>query len=535
MRYKHESMLPLGAFKQRGSVGNRSMRLHGGDGYVPDWEESRRMEAEHAARLAAQGYMRAQEDLNRQRAFEAAQAQAAANAAAQAAAAAQAQADQVRNAEAQQAAQQRADEMARQAAAAQVQASYVAAPQTYAPPPVPTAPTINTAGLTATTPNWTGTPTVYTDANGNVKGVYTSQGVVPVESLNPLVPKGEQITADTLVQAVNADGQKLYLSDMTDPNSVTTQNTGIPAIGGTVAEQAFVPPKDNSVFGTIGGDLLEAAKDPAFHKFLAAAAAITGGGLALNSAYGVGGLGAELGTATAFPIKDVGLLGASDLGAGGMSAAEAIAAAAEGGLGAEFGVQGALGGSELLGAAGAGGLTDAQAALLMEQGVLPAGMQSPAAVAGAGLTDAQAALLMEQGILPSGMQTPAGSWWQSLIPEGAAGSLIKGGLTLGGLAAAQALAPKASTTGAGSQNLSAEQLQAIVAGMPSAMGNYLNMANTPYAGGVGVPGAANQNLINLFPGFSLPTAGPFYGAGRFGDYYAPQAASTTPISPTGLV
>ena len=171
----------------------------------------------------------------------------------------------------------------------------------------------------------------------------------------------------------------------------------------------------------------------------------------------------------------------------------------------------------------------------MEQGVLPAGMQTPAAVAGAGLTDAQAALLMEQGILPSGMQTPAGSWWQSLIPEGAAGSLIKGGLTLGGLAAAQALAPKASTTGAGSQNLSAEQLQAIVAGMPSAMGNYLNMANTPYAGGVGVPGSANQNLINLFPGFSLPTAGPFYGAGRFGDYYAPQAASTTPISPTGLV
>ena len=476
------------------------------DGYEMSYEEARQLEAEHAARLAAKGYGRAQEDLNRQRAFEAAQAQAAANAAAQAAAAAQAQADQVRNAEAQQAAQQRADEMARQAAAAQVQASYVAAPQTYAPPPVPTAPTINTAGLTATTPNWTGTPTVYTDANGNVKGVYTSQGVVPVESLNPLVPKGEQITADTLVQAVNADGQKLYLSDMTDPNSVTTQNTGIPAIGGTVAEQAFVPPKDNSVFGTIGGDLLEAAKDPAFHKFLAAAAAITGGGLALNSAYGVGGLGAELGTATAFPIKDVGLLGASDLGAGGMSAAEAIAAAAEGGLGAEFGVQGALGGSELLGAAGAGGLTDAQAALLMEQ-----------------------------GILPSGMQTPAGSWWQSLIPEGAAGSLIKGGLTLGGLAAAQALAPKASTTGTGSQSLSAEQLQAIVAGMPSAMGNYLNMANTPYAGGVGVPGSANQSLINLFPGFSLPTAGPFYGAGRFGDYYAPQAASTTPISPTGLV
>jgi len=504
-------MLPIGAFKQRGSVGNRSMRLHGGDGYIPDFEEARRMEAEHAARLASQGFMRAQQDLDRQRAFEAAQALAAANAAAQAAAAAQAQADQVRNAEAQKAAQQRADEMARQAAAAQVQASYVAAPQTYAPPPVPTAPTINTAGLTATTPNWTGTPTVYTDANGNVKGVYTSQGVVPVESLNPLVPKGEQITADTLVQAVNADGQKLYLSDMTDPNSVTTQNTGIPAIGGTVAEQAFVPPKDNSVFGTIGGDLLEAAKDPAFHKFLAAAAAVAGAGLGANALLGAP---EALGGATAFPVDMGGLLTPTELGA------------ATGAAGVtDVGVLGS----------GAAGLTDAQAAALMEAGILPAEMQVPAAIAGSGLTDAQAALLMEQNILPAGMQSPAGSWWQSLIPEGATGSLIKGGLTLGGLAAAQALAPKPSTTGTGSQNLSAEQLQAIVAGMPSAMGNYLNMANTPYAGGVGVPGSANQSLVNLFPGFSLPTAGPFYGAGRFGDYYAPQAASTTPISPTGLV
>jgi hypothetical protein len=313
-----------------------------------------------------------------------------------------------------------------------------------------------------------------------------------------------------LVQAVNADGQKLYLSDMTDPNSVTTRNTGIPAIGGTVAEQAFVPARDNSVFGTIGGDFVDMAKDPAFHKFLAAAAAITGGGLAINAA-----LGAPSAVATAFPVEMGGLLTPTELGAVGA---------------------GATGGTGALGAAG--GLTDAQAALLMEQGVLPAGMQTPAAVAGAGLTDAQAALLMEQGILPASMQTPAGGVLgslQSLIPEGVAGSLIKGGLTLGGLAAAQALTPKPSTTGTGSQSLSAEQLQAIVAGMPSAMGNYLNMANTPYAGGVGVPGSANQSLINLFPGFSLPTAGPFYGAGRFGDYYAPQAASTTPISPTGLV
>lgn len=516
-------MLPLGAFSQRGSVGNRSMRLHGGDGYVPDWEEARRMEAEHAAYLAAQGYGRAQEELNRQRAWEAEQAQAAANAAAQAAAQAQAQADQVRNAEAQAAAQQRADEMARQAQAAQVQASYVAAPQNYAPAPTPEKATIDTAGLTAGTEDWKGTPTIYKDANGNVKGVRTSFGIVPIESLNPLVPKGGQITADTLVQAMNSDGQKLYLSDINDPNSITTRNTGIPAIGGTVAEQAFIPAKDNSLFGTIGGDFATAAKDPAFWKFLAAAASIGGLGYGINEAFGVGGLGAEGAVATAFPVAEAGLLPATELGAvgagtagaagassaaGGMSAAEALAAAAEGGLGAEFGVQGALGGSELLGAAGAGGLTDAQAAMLMEQGILPASMQTPAA---GGL----------------------GSLFEGL----GSNSLLQSGLALGGAAAASALAPKAGTTGSGSQSLSAEQLKAIVDAMPSAMDKYISSANKPgYTGlgsGTGTP--PNISLANLFPGFSLPTAGPFYGAGRFGSQYAPQAASNTPIFPTGLV
>ena len=71
--------------------------------------------------------------------------------------------------------------------------------------------------------------------------------------------------------------------------------------------------------------------------------------------------------------------------------------------------------------------------------------------------------------------------------------------------------------------------------MPSAMGQYMSLAGNPYGYGGGTIDSANANLANLFPGFSLPTAGPYFGAGRFGDAYAPQALPTAPISPTGLV
>jgi hypothetical protein len=488
--------------------------MAGDSGYEMSEEEGRQLQAEHAARLAAQGYPRAQQELDAQNAFQAAQAAQAIQETQQAAAQAQARADTLVGTPVYEAAQAVANDLMQQAATQQVQQAYYQNPSAFTG--ATQAPrTISTEGLTAANLDWRGQPTLYLDSSGNVKGVYTSAGVVPVDSLNVL-SGGKPVTADTLVQATTEDGQKLYLSDPNDPSSQTTRNTGIPAIGGTVAQQAFFMPKDSSGFGTIAGDFAGMAKDPAFWKFLASAAAITGGGLALNSAFGVGGLGAA-GGATAFPVAEAGLLGATELGAagaGGMSAAEALTAAANaGGLGAEFGVQGALGG---LGAAGAGGMSAAEALALASEGGLGAefGVQGALAANPSWLAAIEAAL-----------------------PAGAMGSLVKGGLTLGGLAALSALAPKQGGGGStgGTPSLSADQLKAIVSTMPSAMGQYMSLAGNPYGYGGGTIDSANANLANLFPGFSLPTAGPYFGAGRFGDYYAPQALPTAPISPTGLV
>lgn len=356
-----------------------------------------------------------------------------------------------------------------QAQQVQMQAAMEAA---YAAPQV----SVDTAGLTGAAPNIQGTPTVYYDAGGNVAGVLSQNGVVTPSSMNAILKPGEVPTVNTPVQMVDAEGVRLYLRDANDPQSVTYTNTGIPAIAGTLGESAYRPVEDRGPLGTIGSDFAGMAKDPAFWKFLASAAAITGGGLLANAAIGAPGS-----VATAFPVADAALLPATELGAagavGGMSPAEALAAASQGGLGAEFGVQGAL--------------------------------------------------AANPGLMAS---------LEAMLPAGAMGSLIKGGLTLGGLAALSSLAPKASTGGSSSTpSLSADQLKAIVSSMPSAMGQYVSMAGNPYGYGGGTIDSANANLANLFPNFSLPTTGPFYGAGRFGDYYAPQAASTTPISPTGLV
>jgi hypothetical protein len=343
---------------------------------------------------------------------------------------------------------------------------------TYAAPQV----SVDTAGLTGAAPNIKGTPTVYYDAAGNLAGVLSQNGVVTPQSMNAILQAGQAATAATPVQMVDAEGVRLYLRDANDPQSVTYTNTGIPAIAGTLGESAYRPVENRGPLGTIGSDFAGAARDPAFWKFLASAAALGTGAYLAPALEGAGAV------ATAFPVEMGGLLPATELGAAGATGATAA------GLGGYAGT-------------GAGEFIAADAAA--------------------------SAAAANPGFLAS---------IEAALPAGAMGSLIKGGLTLGGLAALSALAPKqgGGSTG-GTPSLSADQLNAIVSSMPSAMGNYLSMASNPFGYGGGTIDSANANLANLFPNFSLPTTGPFYGAGRFGDAYAPQAASTAPISPTGLV
>jgi len=216
--------------------------------------------------------------------------------------------------------------------------------------------------------NFEGTPTQFYDDTG-LRGILTRDGKIKdVSSFNPIVKAGEKITADTPIQQVDDEGVLLY----SDGEGVTRRNTGIPAIGGTLGDQSYMREiKNKGVFGTIGGDLLGVAKDPAFHKFLMAAAAIGTGGLALNAAYGVGGLGAAGGlgagaglgpVATAYPVTGGGLIAGTELaplaaggvGAGGMGAAGA------GGVGGGLGGLGGAGGAGGTGIAGTG-ITGAQA------------------------------------------------------------------------------------------------------------------------------------------------------------------------------
>lgn len=133
------------------------------------------------------------------------------------------------------------------------------------------------------------------------------------------------------------------------------------------------------------------------------------------------------------------------------------------------------------------------------------------------LTAEEAENLMKYNILPADMQVPAGNFLDkinSLFPEGAVGNVLKSALVAGGLSAASALMPKQGTSSEGG-GFTAEQLQAIVAGMPSAMQDYITMAQGTGAptSGFGQFGVA-QGLPNLFPNYVLPTTGQ-YGAGRF--------------------
>jgi hypothetical protein len=134
--------------------------------------------------------------------------------------------------------------------------------------------------------------------------ISTRFGERDVSLFRPIASDGQPITGSTPTQLIDPDSNMpVFLSDPNDPTSYTYDNTGTPAIGGTLEQQAAIyrPIENKGVFGTLGGDLLSAVKDPYFHKFLAATAAIAGGGMALNSAYGVGGLGTT--GATSIPVN----------------------------------------------------------------------------------------------------------------------------------------------------------------------------------------------------------------------------------------
>lgn len=145
------------------------------------------------------------------------------------------------------------------------------------------------------------------------------------------------------------------------------------------------------------------------------------------------------------------------------------------------------------------------------------------------LTLQEAEDLMRYNILPADMQTPAVYDWLETpknLLSGDYGGLIKGGLTLGALVAANALKPQQDEDIAGG-GLTSEQLKALVDAMPSMIDQYVaNAQNVPPGTGANYTGynpGTPQGLADLFPTFTLPTTGPFYGAGRFGEGYAPTA------------
>lgn len=317
------------------------------------------------------------------------------------------------------------------------------------------------------------------DVSGNL--VQTRYGDLDVSNFYPVAAPGQPITGDTPAQLFDPQSRlPVFLSDPNDPFSYTYENTGTPAISGTIAQQAalYRPVEQKGVFGTLGGDLLEGIKDPYFRNFAVAAAAMAAAAALAPAA------GGSIGGSVANPL-------AGDIAA--MIAADQAALGA-GGLGSFGNALTAL------------GPTTAGAA----QGFGSVGSSLAAAAAPTASTLAQ--------MFQKGADVLAGPY----------GSLIKGGLTLGGLAAASALKPKTDTSGAGGAGMSAEELNAIVALMPSMVGQYTSQAGQ---GGMGLPtGGYNPNMdtsmANLFPGFSLPTQGPFYGAGRFGENYNPAPMTT---------
>ncbi len=83
--------------------------------------------------------------------------------------------------------------------------------------------------------NFEGTPTQFYDDTG-LRGILTREGIKDVSSFNPIVKPGEKITADTPIQQVDEEGVLLF----SDGEGVTRRNTGVPAIAGTVGDQAYM-------------------------------------------------------------------------------------------------------------------------------------------------------------------------------------------------------------------------------------------------------------------------------------------------------
>jgi hypothetical protein len=494
MRYNHESFLPARAFKPRGSVvGGRSISVHGGDSWGQYYEDPRysSSQGQYVTIDADAGgvwqpitvgapvgqYVTTNADAGGQ---------------------------WVDNSAAEMAAMNARLEADRQAQL-QAAAAYVAAN------PLP--------------------------VSGNQ--IATQYGERDVSMFNPIVQPGQAVTGTTPTQLIDpATGMRVFLSNPNDPFSFTYDNTGTPAIGGTLEQQAalYRPLENKGVFGTIGGDFLEGIKDPYFRNF-AIAAATMAAAAALAPAAGVGGVGGSTAGgagATAFPID----FGSTVMSGGGLGAGSSTAGGFLGGAGDILaGAAGTGGGS--LGATGivgstAGGFLGGAGEIL--PGAVGTGGGSLGAAAGVSGSTAGGFLGGAGEILPGAAGTGGGSLGAaglglgeigSAVTEALAGpygSLIKGGLTLGGLAAADALKPNVDSA-SGSTSLTSEQLQAMVANMPSMIGQYTSQAGR---GGMGqFTGGYNpnlgQSLVNLFPGFSLPTEGPFYGAGRFGVGYAPTA------------
>jgi hypothetical protein len=305
--------------------------------------------------------------------------------------------------------------------------------------------------------------------------IATRYGNVDISRFRPVTTDG--VTGSTRTQLTDpTTGVPVFLTNPDDPYSYTYDNTGTPALGGTLEQQAamYKPFEQKGAFGTLGGDLLSAVKDPYFRNF-AIAAATMAAAAALAPAAGAGGVGSASTGATAFPVDFSSTITTGGLGGGGAGVTGA------GGFGVSGSTAGGfLGGSGdiLAGAAGTGG----------------------GSLGGSTLGSA----LAKGGELLSGPY----------------GGLIKGGLSIGASAAANALKPQTSTATSG---LTAEQLQAMVAGMPSMIDQYNARGQT------GMPQSysgynAPSSIADLFPSFSIentrsPTVGsttaPVYGAGRF--------------------